>query len=299
MLLPAVALLNRLRYPQKFALISLFFILPLALVLFLLISEINSRVVFAQKEKDGDTYLRGLRVLMEHVPVAKQAAHDLLLGEVIRQPDLSSIQVKIDKAFADSAGVDRLLGEELRSTGHFNALRDNWGYLKQKSREIDGETSAILYDKLLKDLRGLISLVGDSSNLILDPDLDTYYLMDAVLLKLPEKQELVSRLQYRVYDLLRSKTISPHERAELIVLCGLIRSNNESLVQGLDVAFKNNPAENLRLSLEGPLHEFTAATDRMLTETEKRIIQPDSIDMGRDEFTELSRQTLERSFGRL
>src|SRR5205823_6219472 len=36
---PAIALMNRLTYPQKFALISLLFALPLTLVLVLLISE--------------------------------------------------------------------------------------------------------------------------------------------------------------------------------------------------------------------------------------------------------------------
>ena len=39
---------------------------------------------------------------------------------------------------------------------------------------------------LLADIRSLMAHVGDTSNLILDPDLDTYYLMDAVLLKLPD-----------------------------------------------------------------------------------------------------------------
>ena len=38
---PAITFLNRLKYPQKFTVISLLFVLPLALVMFLLISEID------------------------------------------------------------------------------------------------------------------------------------------------------------------------------------------------------------------------------------------------------------------
>jgi hypothetical protein len=55
---PAVELMNHLSYPQKFTLISLLFVLPLALVLFLLVSEIENGIEFARKEATGDVYLR-------------------------------------------------------------------------------------------------------------------------------------------------------------------------------------------------------------------------------------------------
>lgn len=44
LLSPAIAVMNRLKYPQKFALISLVFALPLALVMYFFISEINDRI---------------------------------------------------------------------------------------------------------------------------------------------------------------------------------------------------------------------------------------------------------------
>ena len=51
---PAIAVMNRLKYPRKFALISLLFILPLALVMYFLMSEMNNRIDFAQKEILGN-----------------------------------------------------------------------------------------------------------------------------------------------------------------------------------------------------------------------------------------------------
>ena len=64
---PALFVMNRLTYPQKFVLISLLFALPLALVMYFLISEINDRIEFAQKEVQGSRYLRTLRQLLENV----------------------------------------------------------------------------------------------------------------------------------------------------------------------------------------------------------------------------------------
>ena len=58
LLAPAVAVMNRLTYPRKFALISLLLALQLGLVMYLLTSEMNDRIEFAQKEIQGDQYLR-------------------------------------------------------------------------------------------------------------------------------------------------------------------------------------------------------------------------------------------------
>ena len=41
-------------------------------------------------------------------------------------------------------------------------------------------------DAAITAARALINKIGDASNLILDPDLDSYYVMDITLLRLPE-----------------------------------------------------------------------------------------------------------------
>ena len=65
-LAPARALMDRLTYPRKFMLISVLFALPLAVVMYLLVSEINERIEFSYKEMLGNRYLRPLRGLHEH-----------------------------------------------------------------------------------------------------------------------------------------------------------------------------------------------------------------------------------------
>ena len=66
-------------------------------------------------------------------------------------------------------------------------------------------------------------LVGDMSNLILDPDLDTYYLMDSILLKLVEGQELLMNAQIDGESIAFNKTLSVEDKAQYLVLLGRIR----------------------------------------------------------------------------
>lgn len=66
---PAVGLINQLHYPQKFALISVCFLLPLGLAIFLLLSEIQGQIQFAQLEQQGLAYLGPLQQLQQTVLV--------------------------------------------------------------------------------------------------------------------------------------------------------------------------------------------------------------------------------------
>ena len=57
-LLPAIGLMNRLSYPRKFLLISVFFLAALALVMYFLLLEVGERIDFTVKETVGTRYLR-------------------------------------------------------------------------------------------------------------------------------------------------------------------------------------------------------------------------------------------------
>lgn len=113
---PALFLMNRLRYPQKFVLISLLFALPLALVMYLLISEINGGIEFAQKEIQGDRYLRPLRQLLEHVAHSRLLAHDYAGGRVSLRPEL----ILLDLMMPEMDGFQFI--EELRKQAAWRSI---------------------------------------------------------------------------------------------------------------------------------------------------------------------------------
>src|SRR3954464_6851589 len=95
LLRPAIALMNRLRYPQKFLLISLLFIVPLALVMALLIAEVNTKANFAQKEENGTEYLRVVRRLLEDALHEQSTAHAYINGDLALASDFQHVQDQI------------------------------------------------------------------------------------------------------------------------------------------------------------------------------------------------------------
>ncbi|MFA7242773.1 MAG: response regulator [Sulfuricellaceae bacterium] len=275
-----VGLMNRLKYPQKFALITFLFLLPISLLMYFFVSAVNIQVQFAQKELVGTAYLRPLRLLLEDVLRARVLARERLAGSAARSEELAQVQARISKDLEALAVADRKWGAELNTGGKSESVRNVWRILQEKAVQSDAALSNAMYGDFIGDIRALISHVGDTSNLILDPDLDSYYAMDAILLKLPSVQTVLSQIQLLVLGMSERDTPMEEEKAQLLMLVGMAKSNQSELEKGLRTAFFNNPSGNLRPSVDGPLEELTRATQVFFERLEKNILSSNGAKLG-------------------
>ncbi|HLG56040.1 MAG TPA: ATP-binding protein [Vicinamibacterales bacterium] len=234
---PAIRVMNELSYARKFALISFLFILPLALNLYLLGSEIDQRVQFTGKELQGNAYLRPVRALKLAIQEDRPAS-------------------EISARFATLSEVDRDLGDTLGTVKLFGVVSEMW---RRATTVGPGTAEAeTVRRRLLTALRGLRLHVGDTSNLILDPDLDTYYLMDATLLKLPDVDSVLG-------DVLRDGSRGDEgwtasARAELIRIGGQLESVSSEIEHGHVVAANNNARGSVARRLGAPVRRYVEGT---------------------------------------
>lgn len=120
LLKPATSVMDRLTYPRKFALISMLFAVPLALVLYFLISEINERIAFSAKELKGTEYLRPVRALLEHV-----TAHQLA-SVAVGNTSIADARTAAEEALGALGTVDAQTGAVLATAGSLDTLTQNW-----------------------------------------------------------------------------------------------------------------------------------------------------------------------------
>lgn len=265
---------------MKLAAMALAFTVPLALTMYFLLSESSRKIAFTQQELRGTIYLRPVSQLLVHVGLHRSA---------VRRNDTtqeSRTGVLVDTDLRNLLGVDRELKDSLKTTSAALSTRGrassapaqlaiSWETVKLASNVAASEKS---HDRLLADIRTLITAVGDSSNLILDPDLDTYYSMDALLLQQPELIEGVSRLgdvidQLPVGD---ARTTTGQE----VKLAGdeaLLRFHTLALKTDLETAFAetrnfNNNSE-LRPTLAPLLARAVATTTKVADLTEPNVGQ--------------------------
>lgn len=182
-------LLFRLHIRGKLALIAATFMLPVSVMAFFMLDKVRRDIRFTSWELKGYAYQAPVQDLFEAV------AH-LRVGEPAER---AVFIAKGDKALADIETVQAALGADLefteaglakRKRSHLTPanLRSRWTKLKS-APDNSGEAVG-----LIADLRAMITHLGDTSNLILDPDLDTYYLMDLTLLALPQAQDRLQEI---------------------------------------------------------------------------------------------------------
>lgn len=82
--------------------------------------------------------------------------------------------------------------------------------------------------KVLKDLRELVIHTGDTSNLILDPDLDSYYLMDFTLIAAPQMADRIYEVEGFLSELGTKPTeaMTVEEKVKMSVYLAMIRESD-------------------------------------------------------------------------
>jgi methyl-accepting chemotaxis protein len=263
----ATRLLGRLRIWQKIALIGLVFTVPLALTMYYLLDEKNYKIDFARWELYGDEYLRPSGTLLESVLTHKAWSRQKFAGDASSKVELTKIEARIASQLKD-------LEERNRTSASPRAIRESWEQLlKVTDPKIDEESHV----KLIADVRTLITHVGDSSKLILDPDLDTYYAMDALLLKEPDIIDRASQMGDEVGYILGRKAITLEERENLAGEIALLRAAADGLKSDLETAINEtgnfNKNGQLRPATTPDLLAVTADVDALLALTTDRVIR--------------------------
>lgn len=220
---PAERLMNRLSFAQKFALLGLVFLVPLLLATGLLFTEIGARIGFARAERTGTAYLRP--VMATAVQVALTRVDDPEANVRATLPALEAAQ--------------REYGPALQTGAAYRAVPGN------------AEDPA----GLVEPLEALIRRVSETSRLILDPDLDSYYLMDAAVLRLPDDLRLLGDVK---------AAMRATRTAELIFLAGQLRANLETVQRNSGVAFASTPDPAVRARLREALGRYVARRQTVL-----------------------------------
>ena len=246
---PAILLMKRLTYSRKMLVAGLFFCIPIALLAYFLVTNIREEVEFAAKERSGVRYIAPLRDMLSHLLENRRAA--LLRGTAPAAP--GQVLAELDRVEA-RLGSTLATGEPLRA-------------LKTRLAEVNGKAGATARQRfeahtaLVGDLLNLIVLVADNSNLTLDPDIDSYYLMDTLTTKLPPLAEALGRM-----DLIASRLGSDQsglgDRTDLIVLSGQVGTLVDGINKNIRTACAKNPALNQRL--QGPFQEVGASSAAFL-----------------------------------
>jgi hypothetical protein len=268
-----IHLINLLSYPQKFTLIGFLFAIPLTSIIYLLISEINSRGYFAKKEIYGNQYLRPLRQLREYIPKLQMLNYQSLNPNLSNSESRANLEAKIDANFQSLANTAPQLGNILMPREILSKIYQDWQSLRLRRSQWSLETYDFVDRRLAADIDRLSDRFDHTSNLILDPDLDTYYLINATLLNLSEMPKILSEIRLISQIISLRSDATPEEISQPINLSSRLREINDDLAINIEVAFSNNHQGNLQPKLTQSLKNFKSQVKQLIKPINKTIYQ--------------------------
>jgi signal transduction histidine kinase len=223
-------MLRNLRTSTKLILLCSAFVVAIAATTYSLVAEKRIAIDFARKELAGNRYLAAVRDVYA----------GLLSGAAA--PKLSPDHVLATLASARENSTDQLAVTEFEEA-LAGALR-----LLQWSQPEDSNADALLLDALAR-ARQLALRVGEDSNLVLDPDLDSYYLQDIVVTKLPAFFGHLGEAEMLFRGAAAAEPRS-ERRMRFLVLDGLLRGSVDGMRDNLGAAYRGNSGGGLRRAVD-------------------------------------------------
>ncbi len=290
---PAIRLMGSRKFLWKFALIGVLFAASLAYITTMMVNALNGEIAFARQEQVGNEYLLALRgvhqAALQHQSLVNASAN----GDAAATAAAAAKLRDVDAAIQRMNEVDERLSEALSTTKRWGAVKGKWAAAKA----LDGSPaeSMAAHGALNDEILGLISLVGDTSNLILDPDIESFYIMDLLLLKLPGQADALIKARVLAEGAATRKALTVEERTQLAITMGTLQSNLDGIADDVRVekGFKE-PSQKERLQ---GIHKADAeAAAGMIAFLNEKFMLPASPSVGPAEVRAASDKALDAAF---
>ncbi|MER2108441.1 MAG: hypothetical protein ABS949_16050 [Solibacillus sp.] len=203
---PAMILLDKLRFSMKFLIIMAITAVAGAVLIFALFRQLNAQIEFNTFEMLGVEYLEPIQLVFEDAITYRDG---LAMGD-------AELEQTIDANFEELYAVDAQLGPILNTaessvSAKIAEIDATWQQVKA-SREL------ALYEQWIASIVSIYqNEVANNSNLILDPDLDTYYLMNSYLFLVPDFVQSLNELEIKI-DSYKGRILSMQQKMELVAL---------------------------------------------------------------------------------
>ncbi|OYU95861.1 MAG: hypothetical protein CFE45_19520, partial [Burkholderiales bacterium PBB5] len=180
---PGMALLARWRFRARAAVISAGFALPVLLLVLALLDQLGSTVDFTRKERQGVAAMQALVPVLSGLVTTRNATR-AMLGGVALQPDYIKARQATDEALAAFSQHLRTSGDPLALAKPLATLQQAWIATAQAKNGVDAQGRTVFGPVVAATVQ-LLNRIGDDSNLVLDPDVDSFYTVNALVLTLP------------------------------------------------------------------------------------------------------------------
>ncbi|MBL7999572.1 MAG: HAMP domain-containing protein [Candidatus Kapabacteria bacterium] len=185
---------------------------------------------------------------------------------------------QIHDALAKLTTATSEYGEELLATEKAKAVNDAVTAMQSS------KTAESVW-KANQAVRDLIAHTTDKSNLTLDPDLDSYYMMDVLCFRLPETITVTHQIIEAANTAAASKQMTVQQKQELAVMLSKLTSAVETINADLATAIAGNASGYVKQNAEENITANMAAINGFAEYVKVNILNPETVTASQQDIT--------------
>ncbi|MFD2612346.1 methyl-accepting chemotaxis protein [Paenibacillus gansuensis] len=242
---PSVRLMNRMRYFQKFILISLVFLIPIGYMLFLFSSEIGKSLDTTKKEREGLAYSAGILKLFDEVRKHREAAALANAGSKDAESQLRALAPSVQASADRQTKMDAQYGAAFGTTETWQKVPVEWDVIQKSADDAASKPEEVYarHTSILQKLQLLLSQAKSASGLNRDPDADSFALMELTTGSLPVIIEQLEQAKARGTAVAKAGGEPDiREKTQLLLLKEQIAGTNDLVRLTLQNTNTANPA---------------------------------------------------------
>jgi methyl-accepting chemotaxis protein len=248
---PAIALMNRLRYPQKFALLGAVALVAILVLQVSLYRELSKVIEPSRQELVALAVIKPMHELISGM----QQHRGLSAGVLGGNEALKERRTGKGKEVTELLGkLDTKLPAVVKGSEQWRAVLAGWADIQKDGLSWAAPESFKRHTVMIEQALIAVVAVADALALTLDPDIDSYYLMDTVVVKMPAVLERLGQMRARGTGILAKKEISEQQKNDLSTLLGELQGTQRMQKMNVDKVIAFSPSA--RSAVESASKEF-------------------------------------------
>lgn len=291
LLKPFAATMSRLKYAQKFILLSVIFVIPLIVLLVSLLTELQGDIQTAKNEKTGVNYIKSIFPVVIQVQQHREVAEEFLNGDTSAKAKLDEIEQQVTTLLTSIDAEQKGIADQLQVTDQWKKIEQEWDELKSNTTKLTQQTSFEAHTQLIDKILDLNLFAADQSGLTLDPKIDSYYVMDIMINRIPTMLELAEKATLEGKQILSLKQMSVEERTTLAIQSMQVQEQLEGMQKAMSKINDFNPVTAERI--EGTAGISTKSIEQFLKTVDKEILNADSFNKKSADYVAEGKNSIE------
>jgi methyl-accepting chemotaxis protein len=258
MLNPAISVLNRLRYRSKFLLLGSAVILIMMVLMGAIYLSLYREIDTARQELAGLQVLKPFNAMVQSMQQHRGLSSGVLNGNAGMQDKRRSVEQAVGELLARTG---EQLPRVLREKPQWRAIQTDWETIRSHGMSWDAGENFKRHTQLIGASLEFMVDVADETQLTLDPVMDTYYLMDSVVAKMPALLETLGQARARGTAVLSSQELTLQTRRDIAALLVQMEDSQRAQNKNLDKVTQYSP--QLGSQLKAPNGEFSTGVGKV------------------------------------